>query len=552
MGKPITNVIIVGGGTTGWITAAYLNHRLQWGPTATRDAKLTLIESPNVGTIGVGEATVPTLKHTLKLLNISEAEFIRRTDATFKLGIWFKDWNCDANGNRIGYLHPFTGGMTVRGHNPGYSFKRYGLPGKNNPVDQDFVRTISFTREAIESRKGPRALQGPHFGGALQYAYHIDAGKLADFLRDICIQRGVEYIRDDVVNANLDDRGFISSLNLKETGNLPVELLVDCTGFKGMFINELLGEPFESFSDYLFNDRAIPIQIQHTDSAKINSVTTSTALEAGWSWHIPLQNRIGTGYVYSSKFKSDDEALSEFRQHLNGAAPLTEPRVLKMRVGRCRRSFVKNCVAMGLSSGFIEPLESTAIMSVELQARWLLNVFPSTDFEEPLVEQFNRATGQLYDEIRDFLGLHFGLNERPELYWKAARHDAKQSDSLVSHLKLWKHSLPSPLDSRNRTVFSHWSIMCILMGKNFYRDCKLAGEETVTREIWHRYYGEIENARRQLLTRLADHHQLINLMNRQAVMGASATGKGLAKEKLVGDGTLLVSPELVMAPTFRA
>jgi hypothetical protein len=553
MGKPITNVTIVGGGTTGWITAAYLNHRLQWGPTATRDAKITLIESPTVGIIGVGEATVPTLKHTLRLLGISEAEFMRRTDATFKLGIWFKDWNRDASGNRIGYLHPFTGGLTVQGHNPGYSFKRYGVAGRNNLTDQDFVRTISMAREAIESRKGPRALQGPHFGGAMQYAYHIDAGKLADFLRDVCVQRGVKHVHDDVVGVNLDDRGYIASLKLKQMGDWPVELLVDCTGFKGMFINEILKEPFVSFGDYLLNDRAIPIQIRHTDSSKINSMTTSTALDAGWAWHIPLQSRIGTGYVYSSRFKSDDEALSELRQHLNGAEVLTEPRVIKMRVGRCQRSWVKNCVAMGLSSGFVEPLESTAIMSVELQARWLLNVFPSTDFEQPLLDQFNRAAAHLYDEIRDFLGLHFGLNERDEPYWKAARHDAKKSDSLATHLDLWKYSLPSPLDSRQKAVFGHWSIMCILMGKNFYRDNRLAGEEVVTRELWDRYCGQMENVRRRIIPRLADHHQLITWMNQQAVMGASAVKKPAADERVIGDGTLLVSPELVMTPpTFAA
>ena len=290
-------------------------------------------------------------------------------------------------------------------------------------------------------------------------------------------------------------------------------------------------------------------RFQRSDATRINSVTTSTALEAGWSWHIPLQNRVGTGYVYSSKFKSDDQALSEFRQHLNGAVMLTEPRVLNMRVGRTRRSWVKNCIAMGLSSGFIEPLESTAIMSVELQARWLLNVFPSTDFEEPLVSQFNRATGQLYDEIRDFLGLHFGLNERDEPYWKAARHDAKKSDTLAANLDLWKYLLPSPLDARPKAVFGHWSIMCILMGKNFYRDCKLAGEGTVTRKIWNGYCGEIQRARHRLLPRLADHQQLINLINQHAEMGASAAGKVKTEEKLVGDGRLLVSPELVMAPT---
>jgi tryptophan 6-halogenase len=547
MGKPITNITIVGGGTAGWITAAYLNQRLQWGPTANRDVKITLIESPSVGTIGVGEATVPTLKGTLRLLGISEPEFIQRTDATFKLGIWFKDWNKDERSNLTGFLHPFTGGLTVKGFNPGYSFKKFGLPGGNEGNDQDFVRTISMAREAIENRKGPRAPQGPHFGGVLQYAYHIDAGKLADFLRDVCVQRGVRHVRDDVGDVNVDERGYITSLQLAELGEWPVELVIDCTGFKGYFINERLGEPFESFSDYLLNDRAIPIQIKHKDRNKINSVTTSTALSAGWSWHIPLQDRIGTGYVYSSKFKSDEDALDEFREHLNGEEMLTEPRVLKMRVGRTKRSWVKNCVAMGLSSGFIEPLESTAIMSVELQARWLLASLPSTDFEEPLIDQFNGASSRLYDEVRDFLGLHFSLNERDEPYWKAARNEAKKSDSLAHHLELWKYSLPSPLDPRPRAIFGHWSVICILMGKNFYRDSRLAGEEIVSRQLWERYWRELSMGKQRTLGRLAGHRELIDLMVKQSVAGTSASRAGVNEDEgLIGDGRLLVTPEPVM------
>ena len=320
MGKPITNITIVGGGTAGWIAAAYLNQRLQWGPTANPDVKITLIESPNIGTVGVGEATVPTLKHTMKMLGISEAEFMQRTDATFKLGILFDRFNTNEKGELIGYVHPFTGGLTVRGHNPGYSFKRYGLPDKENCNDQDFVRTISLAREAYENNTGPRALNGPAYGGALQYAYHIDAGRLAEFLKEICIKRGVKHLRDNVVDVKLDDRGFIQSLQLQENGEWPIELAVDCAGFRGLIINQVMKEPFESYGDYLLNDRAIALQVTYPKGeTKIPSLTLSKAMSSGWVWDIPLQNRRGTGYVYCSKFISDDEALAEFkRDHLNG------------------------------------------------------------------------------------------------------------------------------------------------------------------------------------------------------------------------------------------
>ena len=176
------------------------------------------------------------------------------------------------------------------------------------------MRVISHARDAMEAGRGPRALNGPAYGGALQYAYHLDATKLAGFFEEVAIARGVKYVRDKVVKVNKDKRGFISSLKLKEHGNWPVELVIDCSGFKGLLINEAMKEPFVSFSDYLINDRAIPIQTDHDEPKKLNPMTTSTAMEAGWAWNIPLQTRVGTGYVFSSAFKKDDEALEEFQE----------------------------------------------------------------------------------------------------------------------------------------------------------------------------------------------------------------------------------------------
>ncbi len=524
MGKPITNITIVGGGTTGWIVAAYLNKRYQWSPATRRASKITVIESPEIGTIGVGEATVPTLKSTLQFLQISEAEFIERADASFKLGIWFDDWNRDENDQPVGYLHPFTGGTTLSGLHPGFGFKKFGFPSRPNATDQDYVRAISMAREAADAMRGPRALNGPTFRGALQYAYHIDAGKFAKFLTEVCVARGVNHIQDNVVGVNKDERGYISSLTLKENGDWPVELVIDCTGFKGLLIKEAMGEQFESYSDYLLNDRAIPIQIQHDDPQKIASVTTSTAMQAGWSWRIPLSSRVGTGYVYSSAFKKDDEAIEELKGKLDGRADGADPHVIKMRVGRMRRSWVKNCVAMGLSSGFLEPLESTAIMSVELQVRWLLYYMPTLDFEEPLLENFNNTCSGLYDEIRDFLCIHFSQSTRDDTpYWKAVRHEAKKSDVLKYQLELWKNTLPGPMDQRTNMIFSHWSVSCLLMGKNFYRDTELNDSELVTNEAWMRYCQKLWTRKKDVMGRLANHRKLIDHMRNQAVPGESVS-----------------------------
>jgi tryptophan halogenase len=542
MGKPISNITIVGGGTTGWIVAAYLNQRLQWSPPTSRDVTITLIESPEIGTIGVGEATVPTLKATLKMLNISEAEFMERTDASFKLGIWFQDWNRDENGQPRGYLHPFTGGLTIGGLHPGFAFKKYGLPHRPNTTDQDYVRTISHAREAVDAMRGPRALNGPPFRGALQYAYHIDAGKLAQFLSEVCVARGVKHVRDNVVDVKLDDRGHVAALQLKDRGEWPIELVIDCSGFRGLIINQALKEPFESFSDYLLNDRAIPIQVPHEDPQKIESVTRSTALEAGWSWRIPLHSRVGTGYVFSSRFKSEEQAFDEFRRYLKGRADNAEPRVIKMRVGRSRRSWVANCIAIGLSSGFLEPLESTAIMCVELQARWLLYYLPTSDFETPLRDQFNNACERLYDEIRDFLGIHFSQSTREDTpYWRAVRHEAKKSDLLKYQLEVWRNTLPGPMDPRRHTVFSHWSVSCLLMGKDFYRNASLNNSEVVSQQAWVRYCRDLWTGKQQIMSRLAHHRRLIDHMRSQAVPGESASAATRRMSAVISTGQELVA-----------
>ncbi len=551
MGKPITNITIVGGGTAGWITAALLNQRLQWGPTGNPEVKITLIESPDIGTIGVGEATVPTLKGTLQKLGISEAEFMQRTDATFKLGIWFKNWNKDGEGNFCEFVHPFTGGTVAYGFNPAFSFKKYGIPGKKiDATDQDFVRLIGHTRDAMEYNRGPRALNGPHFGGALQYAYHLDAGKLADFLAEVAVARGVEHVRDTVVDVKKDKRGFISSLQLKEKGKWPVELVIDCSGFKGLLINEAMEEPFESYSDYLVNDRAIPIQIDHEEPKKLNSMTMSTAMEAGWSWNIPLQSRVGTGYVFSSAFKKEDEAIEEFLEFLGPVTKKTDPRVLKMRIGHTRNSWVKNCVAIGLSSGFIEPLESTAIMSVELQLRWLLYDLPTTDFEQPLLDHFNGATRRLYEEIRDFLGMHFKLSNRGDTpYWKAMQNEVKISDSLKEHFETWSCSLPNPVDPRFRSIYNQWSITCILMGKNFYNDKTLGGSEVLTPPMWQKYCYEMKKRKDIVLNRIASHQELVNTMMDHAKTGETVGRKAQNIAPLIGDMSHLdVVTQPIMSP----
>lgn len=508
--EPIKEITIVGGGTSGWLVAAFLNHRLQWGLTGRPDVRVTVIEAPDIPTIGVGEATVPTLKATLRILEISESEFIQRTDATFKLGIHFENWERRDDGSCSSYCHPFSGGESVRGRNPGFSFARYGLPDGLVAEGPDFIDAVSHARLALKRGKGPRRLGAAEFTGALNYAYHINAKLFADFLKEICVSRGVTYLRDKVVGAQRDARGHIASLQLAEHGNWPVELVIDCTGFKGLLINGVMEEPFTSFSEYLLNDRAIPIQVDRHDPDTIFPATVARAMQSGWSWRLPLFTRNGMGYVYSSAFISDEAALTELQSLLGDQPPLIEPHVIPMRVGYTRRPWVGNCVAIGPSSGFLEPLESTAIMLIELGVRFFLENFPSTDFEEPLQWQFNQQMLTLYEEVRDFLGLHFSLSKRTDTpYWLAVRNDVKLSDTLRNNLAVWKYTLPGIRDARTDAIFGHWSVQALLFGKGYYDEPMLRDVDVVPYEVWRWYWADYRARKRATIDALADHATLL-------------------------------------------
>lgn len=520
LGRPITNITIVGGGTAGWIAAAHLNHALQWGPTGRPDVAITLIESPNIPSVGVGEGTLPLLAHTLELLQISEPEFVLRTNATFKYGTRLENWNVDDRRQPYAFVHPFHCGSWVRGLNPGNSFRAHGVPGRENLHGREYVRLVSRSVEAIERRKAPRDVAAAPYSNKLRYAYHVDAARFAEFLSEVCQARGVQRLADDVIDVEHDERGFVSALKLAKSGTHAVELVIDCTGFRGLLINEAMSEPFVPFSDYLLNDRAIPIQVAHRDLKSIEPVTVSRALEAGWSWRIPLHSRLGTGYVYSSAFKSDEKALEELHTQLAGDHLLTEPRVLRMRVGRSRRAWVKNCVAIGLSAGFLEPLESTAIQSIDLSARWLVATMPTTDFEEPLRAKFNATIEKFYEHVRDFLALHYTLGNRDDTpYWLAVRNETKKSDAVLENLALWRHAVPDGLDVSPPGIFSSCSLQSVLFGKDFYRNTPAPTIDVVAGDVWRRYCLEWEGIKDALLDSLPDHLELIEAMRAAAQIG---------------------------------
>ncbi len=509
MGQPITSVTIVGGGTAGWLSALMIHSAFGRPAPDRAPLKVMLIESPNIPTVGVGEATVPNLAQTLKMCGISEAEFFRTCNASFKLGVEFGRWNTDAKGDFIHYINPFSPVPSLSNMSIAHHFLRYG----SGSGKEDFIGSYAPAVPLMMANKGPGQITEKGFKPATGYAYHLDAGKFAGLMRDTCVARGVEHIYDDLVEVEQDERGYISALQLKERGRLPAEFVLDCTGFRGLIINQVMGAEFEDYSRYLGNDRALAVQLPHPDPKTIPPITRATALGAGWSWRVPLFNRVGTGYVFSSAHRSDEEARAEFLEFLGPWAKDAEPRAIPMRVGRTKTPWVKNCVAMGLSGGFIEPLESTAIHMIDTSLRWLTSYFPDSDFDEAPRRRYNRLSEKLYDEVRDFICLHYALSNRTDdPYWEDARR-LEVPDSLAENLELWKRALPAHFDLPFAVLFPAGTFQAVLLGKQVYQngwgDIDAITRRAPDKAAWVKYMADWRARSTAMVKAMPDHRKLL-------------------------------------------
>jgi tryptophan halogenase len=402
--KDIRKIVIVGGGTAGWMTAAPLAQRLAGHPT--RGCEVTLIESPEIGTIGVGEATLPTIRYYNAALGLDGADFIRKTQASFKLGIEFKDWG--HLGNR--FFHGFGDFGPSLGSIPSHMYwlrmaREFDKmpPLENWSMSSVMARELKFTP--------PGEAPGP-LSGSYSYGFHFDAGLYASYLRDYAVKHGAKRIEGMIVEVEQHpETGFITAVKLRDGRRIEGDLFVDCSGFRGLLIEGALKAGYDDWSDQLPCNSALAVPC--AKQARITPYTRSTAKEAGWIWRIPLQHRTGNGHVYSSAFTSDERAREVLLGELDGEA-LDEPRQLRFVTGRRRKSWVKNCVAVGLSAGFVEPLESTSIHLIENAVGKLLELFPDRDFRPELADEFNRAMAVRYESIRDFIVMHYKLTRRDD------------------------------------------------------------------------------------------------------------------------------------------
>ncbi len=417
-------VVVLGGGSAGWITACLLHK--QWGE---RGGSVTVIESPEIGIIGVGEGSTPQLKAFFDHLGIEETDWMPACDATFKLGIRFTGWS-----ERPGfesYFHPFPGPVDMHSE-PAFvqncTLARRGFSVPAHPDDW-FLASVLARRG-----KSPHASQ--NFPFAPSYGYHFDAYKLGAFLRDWSAQRGVTHISAKVSQVELAEGGDVAALVCDDGRRIEGDIFVDCSGFRAMIAQQTLRGEFVSFADNLFNDSAVVMPTSHSGEFKLQ--TESLAMQAGWRWQIPLTSRIGNGYVYSSRHISDEDAEAELRAAIGMTDREQDARFLKMKIGRMAESWSGNCLAAGLAQGFIEPLEATALHIVIATALEFARAYEEGGFGPAHRDTFNRSIAARYDSIRDYIVAHYRMNQRSDTaYWRENAANQEIPDTLKAMMTAW-------------------------------------------------------------------------------------------------------------------
>lgn len=457
---PYKSIIVVGGGTAGWLAAAYLQRTLDTNPQA--PLSITLIESEDIGAIGVGEATVPTLRQTLRVLDIPETALFSKCEATLKNGIRFIGWRNGGNEQDDRYDHPFENPIAMHGYPMALQWLNLKQRGMTTAAAGD---AICVQTALMDKNLSPKLMSSQNFDAPLPYAYHLDAILLGKLLRDTAKSRGVHHVEGRVVTVNKDADG-IRSVVLADGSEHAADLFVDCTGFRSLLIGEL-DSPWVSYSDTLLCDRAVACPVAYDgDNAPLRSYTTCTAKDAGWTWDIDLQSRRGTGYVYSSAFCDETQAEAVLRAHHGDGMPLADMRHLKMRIGHRARMWDKNCLALGLAAGFIEPLESTGIYLIEYALQIFMDHLPVAGMPGKSRERFNFMMNEIYDELHDFIMLHYVLSQRRDTpFWRAYTEEVKLSPRLQQLLELWNEKLPTQTDiNRHVSLFGPNNWFFILAG----------------------------------------------------------------------------------------
>jgi tryptophan 7-halogenase len=462
MPRPVRSIVIVGGGTAGWLTAGIIAARHQ-GDRA-EGFSVTLVESPSVPIIGVGEGTWPTLRTTLEKMGVSETEFFRSCDSAFKQGARFARWTTGAADDA--YYHPLMLPQSFTQINLAPFWLREG-------AGRSFCDSVCPQGVLCDDGLAPKTITTPEYRAVANYAYHLDAGKFAPFLQQHCTQKlGVRHVLADVTEVRRTEAGDIESVVTSQAGPISGDLFVDCTGFAALLLGKTLGVGFRDCSDVLFCDTALAVQVPYdTPDAPMESQTVSTAQEAGWIWDIGLPTRRGIGYVYSSRHSSEEAAHEVLRRYIGPQHDKRPIRKIGIRSGHREIFWKNNCVAVGLAAGFLEPLEASAIVLIELSAKLIAEQMPANrEVMDIIARRFNDVTGYRWGRIIDFLKLHYVLTQRTDSrFWIDNVDPVTVPDRLQSLLELWKYQSPWYFDEFDRLeeVFPAASYQYVLYGMGF-------------------------------------------------------------------------------------
>jgi tryptophan halogenase len=500
MTKAIHNIVIVGGGAAGWLSAAILAKKFL---VNTSKIYITLVESSDIPIVGVGEGTWPTMRNTLRKIGIDENTFIRQCHASFKQGNQFCGWYEDQDSDK--YYHPFTAPQ---------AYGKFELsPYWMQQAKQDFASSVCFQPQLCDLGLAPKRLTDKQYQGQANYGYHLDAGKFAELLKEHTINNlGITHIIDTVEQVVVNKEGSIDSITLKNNGALTGDFFIDCTGFRSLLLGEALKIPFIKKTDVLLADRALAVQIPYdSDAEPIASYTKSVAQSSGWIWDIGLSNRRGIGYVYASDYSTIEQAKETLSSYVGIESDQLKFKDISFTAGYREKFWHKNCVAIGMSAGFLEPLEAAALMLIEIAAGYISEQLPTCKSLLPIVEQrFNKDMTQRWGKVIDFLKLHYILSKREEPFWQAMRAENSIPSHLSEQLKLWQYQPPQASDfSISIETFPAASYLYILYGMHFKTDVShrphLLSEPKMADKLFHLN----QQATEQLSQRLPDHRALL-------------------------------------------
>ena len=510
MVTPVRSVVIVGGGTAGWLTAGIIAARHQARMKA-GGFSVTLIESPDIRIIGVGEGTWPTMRASLERMGVSETELFRQCDASFKQGGKFARWTTGAEDDA--YYHPL---MLPQGFSQLNLVPHWFRESRSRPgAARSFCDFVSPQGRLCDVGLAPKTITSPEYKAVANYSYHLDAAKFAPFLSRHCTEKlGVRHVLADVTRVNQRESGDIESVLTKQAGDIAGDLFIDCSGFSALLIGKTLGVAFKDCGDVLFCDTALAVQVPfETPDAPMASQTISTAQDAGWIWDICLPTRRGIGYVYSSRHTTEEAARETLSRYIGPKHPDLSARKIPIRSGYRETLWKNNCVAVGLASGFFEPLESSAIVLVELSAKLLAEQMPACrEVMDIIARRFNEVTRYRFGRILDFLKLHYVLTKRTDsAFWRDNIDPASVPERLKDLLSLWKYQSPWFFDEFDRLeeVFPAASYQYVLYGMGF--ETEVAPEDTAdTALAAARLLHENERMTAELSARLPKNRELLN------------------------------------------